>query len=153
MKRWKKPTQFFHFESNFRIFKNTQITKNGWSWKVETFHVSGFQQGSLLGSSGKIKCAHTHKQINTYLNKCLSDWENNILSYSVQALLRVGDLLFSEMENLSQTKVCLVADCLIPVVFTHQGHMDATVEQLCTVFAESSSSLHTLIFPSAPAQF
>ena len=51
-------------------------------------------------------------------------------------------------ESLSQARV--VVDCLTPVVFLHpgslMGHADTTVELLCTVFAESSNSLHILSF-------
>lgn len=51
-------------------------------------------------------------------------------------------------KSLSQARV--VVDCLIPVVFLHRGslmgHVGTTVELLCTVFAESSNSLHILSF-------
>ena len=51
-------------------------------------------------------------------------------------------------ESLSQARV--VADCLTPVVFLHRGslmgHVGTNVELLCTVFAESSNSLHILSF-------
>lgn len=51
-------------------------------------------------------------------------------------------------ESLLQARV--VVDCLTPVAFLHRGslmgHVDTTVELLCTVFAESSNSLHILSF-------
>lgn len=98
----KSPHNFSTLKAISGFLKNTQITKNGWSWKVETFHVSSFQQGSLLGGSEKIMCAHTHKH-NSIL-KQVHEWLNSTLSCSVQTFLSGGDLLFSETESLAQTR-------------------------------------------------
>lgn len=44
---------------------------------------------------------------------------NSILLYSIRTFLRVGDLLFPEMESLSQTGVCSQLPTAWPRWFSH----------------------------------
>ena len=83
-----------------------------------------------------------------YLNKCISDQKNSISSYSVRTSLRIGDVLFSEMESLSQTQnSCRLPDpCGFHTLGFTNGLCRHNCRLLCPVFAESSSSLHIQIF-------
>lgn len=89
-------------------------------------------------------CVCTHKQTTNMYLKYIYMIRKIAFHHSLHKL----SLEQGIYESLSQARV--VVDCLTPVAFLHRGslmgHVDTTVELLCTVFAESSNSLHILSF-------